>query len=162
MNCLEQHHAAVGLSVITLLAASLWAVYRIQSESELPPDIPARIDRILKDTPLIDGHNDLPYLLRVELQNKINDDRFTFREGANSKGTFETSHIDDLLTDKIRYLGLASHTDLKRLRQGRVGGQFWSVFMECPDTKQIDDPSHIVRDRFSNRVSSKPVSSIYC
>jgi membrane dipeptidase len=85
MNCLEQHRAAVGLSVITLLAASLWAVYRIQSESELPLDIPARIASILKDTPLIDGHNDLPYLLRIELQNKINSDRFTFRQGANSK-----------------------------------------------------------------------------
>ncbi|KAF4763119.1 hypothetical protein N7455_010326 [Penicillium solitum] len=121
MNCLEQHHAVVGLSAITLLAASLWTVYRIQSESELP-DIPARIHSILKDTPLIDGHNDLPYLLRIELQNKINSDRFTFQQG------------------------LASHTDLKRLRQGRVGGQFWSVFMECPDTKHIDDPSHIVRD----------------
>jgi membrane dipeptidase len=85
MNCLEQYRAVVGLSAITLLAASLWAVYRIQSESELPSDISTRIDRILKDTPLIDGHNDLPYLLRIELQNKINSDRFTFRQGANSK-----------------------------------------------------------------------------
>lgn len=87
MNCLEQHRAVVGLSAITLLAASLWTIYRIQSESELP-DIPARIDRILKDTPLIDGHNDLPYLLRIELQNKINSDRFTFQQGANSKRNF--------------------------------------------------------------------------
>lgn len=87
MNCLEQHHAVVGLSAITLLAASLWTVYRIQSESELP-DIPARIHSILKDTPLIDGHNDLPYLLRIELQNKINSDRFTFQQGANSKRNF--------------------------------------------------------------------------
>lgn len=27
-------------------------------------------------------------------------------------------------------LGLASHTDLKRLQEGRIGGQFWSVFVE--------------------------------
>ncbi len=27
-------------------------------------------------------------------------------------------------------LGLASHTDLKRLQEGQVGGQFWSVFVE--------------------------------
>lgn len=84
MNCLEQHRAVVGLSVIILLAASLWAIYRIQTPLELP-DISARIDSILKNTPLIDGHNDLPYLLRIELQNKINGDRFTFRQGANSK-----------------------------------------------------------------------------
>lgn len=102
MNCIEQHRAVVGLSAITLLAASLWAIYRIQSESELP-DISARIDSILKNTPLIDGHNDLPYLLRIELQNKINSDRFTFQQGANSK-SFKTSHIADLLTDKFRTL----------------------------------------------------------
>ncbi|KAJ5740677.1 hypothetical protein N7493_000549 [Penicillium malachiteum] len=41
---------------------------------------------------------------------------------------------------------LASHTDLKRMKEGRIGGQFWSVFMECPDTAKLDDPSHIVRD----------------
>lgn len=100
MNRLEQHRAVVGLSVITLLAASLWTVYRIQSDSELP-DISARIDGILKDTPLIDGHNDLPYLLRIELQNKINSDRFTFQQGATSKRNFVTSHIANLLTDKF-------------------------------------------------------------
>lgn len=25
--------------------------------------------------------------------------------------------------------GLGSHTDLKRMRQGKVGGQFWSIFI---------------------------------
>lgn len=41
-----------------------------------------RTERILKTTPLIDGHNDLPYLLRIELQNQIYDKTvFTFREG---------------------------------------------------------------------------------
>jgi hypothetical protein len=84
MNSLAQYRAAVGVSVFTFLAASLWAIYRKQASSGLP-DISARIDRILKNTPLIDGHNDLPYLLRIELQNKINGDRFTFRQGAHTK-----------------------------------------------------------------------------
>jgi membrane dipeptidase len=43
-------------------------------------------------------------------------------------------------------VALASHTDLKRLLEGRVGGQFWSVFVECPDIKELDDPNHNVRD----------------
>jgi membrane dipeptidase len=42
--------------------------------------------------------------------------------------------------------GLASHTDLRRLKQGRVGGQFWSTFVECPDVDHLDDPTHSVRD----------------
>lgn len=32
------------------------------------------------------------------------------------------------------------------MREGRVGAQFWSVFVECPDLKNLDDTSHSVRD----------------
>jgi membrane dipeptidase len=32
------------------------------------------------------------------------------------------------------------------MQAGRVGGQFWSVFIECPDITNIDDPTHSVRD----------------
>lgn len=32
------------------------------------------------------------------------------------------------------------------MKEGRVGGQFWSVFVECPDIQHLDDPSHSVRD----------------
>jgi membrane dipeptidase len=41
-----------------------------------------RVNEILSSTPLIDGHNDLPYLLRIELQNKIYDaSEFQFWNG---------------------------------------------------------------------------------
>jgi len=66
----------------------------------------ARIDRILKRTPLIDGHNDLPWALR---------------EGHSSEiGGLESG------TDR-REKPLM--TDIERLRAGRVGGQFWSVYI---------------------------------
>jgi membrane dipeptidase len=32
------------------------------------------------------------------------------------------------------------------MKEGRIGGQFWSVFVECPDTQGLDDPNHNVRD----------------
>jgi membrane dipeptidase len=32
------------------------------------------------------------------------------------------------------------------MREGRVGGQFWSVFVECPDIEDLDAPTHSVRD----------------
>lgn len=33
------------------------------------------------------------------------------------------------------------------MREGRVGGQFWSVFVECPEgVADLDDPTHSVRD----------------
>ncbi|PWW76285.1 hypothetical protein C7212DRAFT_196855 [Tuber magnatum] len=74
-----------------------------------------RVERILRRTPLIDGHNDLPFAIRSLFQNKI----------YNSNFTFDTS--------------LPYQVDLPRLKKGRVGGTFWSVFVPCPDTKEIDD-----------------------
>ena len=67
-----------------------------------------RIRRILRETPLIDGHNDVPeqYLDRVKDQiDKI-----------------------DLASDTSR-LTPPMHTDIPRLRAGGVGGQFWSVYV---------------------------------
>lgn len=32
------------------------------------------------------------------------------------------------------------------MKEGKVGGQFWSVFVECPDIVHLDDPTHSVRD----------------
>lgn len=74
-----------------------------------PTDYAARTKHVMSTTPLIDGHNDMPALIRVELKNHIYDKRFTFREG------------------------LLSTTDLVKLRMGRVGGQFWSAFVPCVD-----------------------------
>ncbi len=67
----------------------------------------ARARRILERTPLIDGHNDLPWALR---QNHGND-----------------PHAVDLTTDLEASTDL--HTDIPRLRAGGVGGQFWSVYV---------------------------------
>jgi membrane dipeptidase len=83
-----------------------------------PSDYALRTRRVLKSTPLIDGHNDLPWLLRIELQNRIYDGRFDPTQ---------------------RLLG---HTDINRMKQGLMGGQFWSVHVHCDKTqKHFDDPS---------------------
>ena len=73
----------------------------------IDPKVQARIDRILKATPLIDGHNDLAEELRENYGGKV--------EGLASG------------TEKWKPKPLM--TDMARLRQGRVGGQFWSVFI---------------------------------
>ena len=66
----------------------------------------ARIDRILKATPLIDGHNDLPEQLRENYGLSV--------EGLAS-GTDQR---------KVPLM-----TDMARLHEGRVGAQFWSVYI---------------------------------
>ncbi|KAI0173365.1 membrane dipeptidase-domain-containing protein [Hypoxylon sp. FL1284] len=88
-----------------------------------PTDYALRTKRVLETTPLIDGHNDFPWLLRVELHNRIYDGKFD---------------------PKQRLLG---HTDIGRMRQGMMGGQFWSVHVKCDAAqKHFEDPSWIVRD----------------
>jgi len=66
-----------------------------------------RIDRILKRTPLIDGHNDLPEQLRENYKLST--------EGLASGSDQRQPH--------------PLMTDMARLRQGHVGGQFWSVYI---------------------------------
>ena len=94
-------------------------------------DAETRARRLLERTPLIDGHNDLPWALR---QNHGND-----------------PHAVDLTTNLDASTEL--HTDIPRLRAGGVGGQFWSVYvpasMTPPDAavatfEQIDTVKRIV------------------
>jgi membrane dipeptidase len=69
--------------------------------------VQARIDRILKATPLIDGHNDLPEQLRENYDSSV----------ANLASGGDRRPDHPLMTD------------MARLRQGHVGGQFWSVYI---------------------------------
>jgi len=89
-----------------VLLAAIFAATPLLAQQPIDPKVQARIDRILKKTPLIDGHNDLPWELR---------ENHDFRVAGLESGS-----------DK-REKPLM--TDIARLRQGRVGGQFWSVYI---------------------------------
>ncbi len=60
---------------------------------------------LLRASPLIDGHNDLPWSIREDAQTPRNVEAFNLRIGARGQ------------------------TDIDRLRQGHIAGQFWSVFI---------------------------------
>ena len=77
----------------------------------------ARIEKVLKATPLIDGHNDWAETLRG-------------REG-DARWTIDLRHID---RTPVPY-----DTDIARLRAGHVGGQFWSAWVsaDLPGLEQI-------------------------
>jgi membrane dipeptidase len=72
----------------------------------------AQAKRVLKQTPLIDGHNDLPWRIREDSIARGNVDTYDLRKHT------------------------PGHTDLERLRKGMVGAQFWSVYVpgEWPDS----------------------------
>jgi membrane dipeptidase len=73
----------------------------------------ARVAHVLKATPLIDGHNDLPWEIR---------ERFNSDLGAIDLAV-DTSHLPGPAD------GGPLMTDIPRLREGLVGGQFWSVWI---------------------------------
>jgi membrane dipeptidase len=77
------------------------------------PDYQHRVEQVLRQTPLIDGHNDLPWEIRERYKSDL-------------------AMID--LSSDTRHLPLgegqtALMTDIPRLHAGHVGAQFWSVWI---------------------------------
>ncbi|XP_053304903.1 dipeptidase 1 [Spea bombifrons] len=66
---------------------------------------------IMASCPVIDGHNDLPWQLLSKFNNQLNKtDLYTLND---------------------------THTNIPKLRAGRVGGQFWAAYVPC-DTQGKD------------------------
>ena len=80
------------------------------------PSYDARVAAVLAKTPLIDGHNDWAETL-----------------ADNAGDTRWTIPLDRL--DPAKF-----NTDIQRLRAGRVGGQFWSVYVSAslPGPQQVE------------------------
>ncbi len=96
--------------------AGLVALIATMAAAAAPPADPlARVARILAATPLIDGHNDLPWVVRQRFRGSV---------GAV-----------DLMSDTSQLVPPADHvaimTDVRRLHAGQVGGQFWSAYVRA-------------------------------
>ena len=85
--------------LLALLAAPLAA------QAPAPDSALALARRVLRTTPLVDGHNDLPWRIR---------------EDSVVHGDVEAYDL------RKRAPGM---TDLARLRKGMVGAQFWSIYI---------------------------------
>lgn len=95
--------ARLGIVCVVLSAMAAPALAQDPTDAQLQD----RARRVMARTPLIDGHNDLPWALR---ENHDSD-----------------PHAVDLATDLDATTEL--HTDIPRLKAGGVGGQFWSVYV---------------------------------
>ncbi|MGH8482188.1 MAG: dipeptidase [Nevskiaceae bacterium] len=98
----------VSLALLTSLAAG--CVVRQpgpaeETEALLRQAALVEAKKVLKDALLVDGHNDLPWAIR------------TAREAPG-----------DVVAYDLRG-EVAGQTDLRRLREGGVGAQFWSVYV---------------------------------
>ncbi|VEN59569.1 unnamed protein product, partial [Callosobruchus maculatus] len=72
------------------------------------------VKKLLKDTPLIDGHNDLPWNLRKFVHNRLS--------GLN---------LSAIEKEEPWSKSKWSHTDIPRLKAGMLGAQFWSAYVPC-------------------------------
>jgi membrane dipeptidase len=95
---------AGAVSVLSLIDVPLSVAAQTASTSSDDRYL-ARARRVLTETPLIDGHNDLPWRIREDSIARGNVDSYDLRKHA------------------------PGHTDLDRLRKGMVGAQFWSVYI---------------------------------
>ena len=94
--------------LMNLVAATALAVVAAPAPAQqIDSRTMARIDRILKKTPLIDGHNDIAEQVAENYKRSI---------GGLASGTDQRQPH-------------ALMTDMERLHEGRVGGQFWSVYI---------------------------------
>ncbi|MEI6459660.1 MAG: dipeptidase [Pseudomonadota bacterium] len=115
---LSRLHAGLALLGIATLALA-----SPKKPLDLSPE--ARVARILATTPLVDGHNDLPYELRL-------------RDGGDPIAAHLEVDQSTLPANKDR---APLMTDMPRLHAGHVGGQFWSVWIPAtvtgPDAVQM-------------------------
>ncbi|OTA92438.1 hypothetical protein M434DRAFT_387238 [Hypoxylon sp. CO27-5] len=72
------------------------------------------VEAVLAAAPLIDGHNDFAIWIRAFYHNHIYAKNFT-----SSKELY-------------------GQVDFPRLKQGRLRGQFWSVYVECPKSPEAN------------------------
>ncbi|QRV91250.1 Membrane dipeptidase (Peptidase family M19) [Ceratobasidium sp. AG-Ba] len=122
-----ENHKRIGSrfalsGLVTLAFAVGLVVFAVMYMDKLPDDPERAALKILRKTPLIvSGVTDLPYMVRLLHRNNLSEINL---EGA---------------TD--------GQVDIPRLRDGRVGGFFWSVYVDCADSgPDFMKPADRVRD----------------
>lgn len=99
-----------ALSLVSIVASS--ALLACPAAAQTPEEIAAAA---LEAAPVWDGHNDVPIQLRARWGNILDD--FDFEDTTDTG----PEHSE----------GRTMHTDLARLKQGKVGAQFWSVYVSA-------------------------------
>jgi membrane dipeptidase len=106
--------------IVILVAAASVAFAQTQA-----PDTPrARALRALAKQPIVDGHNDLPYVIREDTIRPMDVEAYDLRKPTRG------------------------HTDFARLKAGKVGAQFWSIYIPG----ETDDVAY----RSKGKVASMP------
>ena len=89
---------------------------------------------------LIDGHNDLPYMLRQNLNNRF--------------GNLELNDMKKI-NHSLKVTNYVTHTDFRRIRQGRLGAQFFVAFAFCNSLAKDATRIHLEQIDLIKRVVKK-------
>lgn len=129
--------AALFLAGAALLASPVFAAPSPEQVAEAA----------LRASPVWDGHNDVPEQLRDRRKDVIGD--FDFRDTTNT-------------ADPAKGDG-AMQTDLARLRKGRVGAQFWSVFVSAtlPEPQAVQATLEQI-DVMKRLIARYPQDMVFC
>lgn len=141
------------LAVLTLLQGASPAVTDTAPRPAQVDPFLARARAILKTTPLIDGHNDVPWAIRIWKERPRDVEGYDLRHTAPAPG----------------------QTDLPRMAQGMMGGQFWSVYIPGEEEtkklgyarvqlEQIDIARRVIQkysDRLELALNSSDVMPIF-
>ena len=93
----------IRLILIALVACALFAPTHASAQ-DADANL-ARAKRILRTTPLVDGHNDLAWRIREDKHTPRDVEAYDLRKTT------------------------PGHTDLARMKEGMLGAQFWSVYV---------------------------------
>jgi membrane dipeptidase len=97
----------IRLVLAALLACALFVPTHASAQDSAQDADPnlARARRILRTTPLVDGHNDLAWRIREDKRAPRDVEAYDLRKTT------------------------PGHTDLARMKEGMLGAQFWSVYI---------------------------------
>ena len=122
----------IFLIISIFLLTGLMGISSLQAQTERDDYRPQAIE-ILESVPLFDGHNDVPWQYRNRVGYKFSELDF-----------YDTTHLDRPM-----------HTDINRLREGRVGAQWWSVYVNAHIPKDEAVKRTIEQIDFVHRLTEK-------
>jgi membrane dipeptidase len=96
----DRSQRITSLAAAAILFLSVPGAAAVQQDEHM-----RRATAVLSQVPLVDGHNDLPWVIR-----------------RNATAPRDVGRYDLRIT-------VSGHTDIERLKRGMVGAQFWSVYI---------------------------------
>ncbi|XP_071158247.1 dipeptidase 1-like [Mytilus edulis] len=120
----RQHVCIYGFLIAALIGIMIGLAVGIPLAKRDSPDQNVQeAQNVLKQYPLIDGHNDLPWQYRQYVQNKVYE--------VNLRADTRIQWTNTTNMTSYDFPRLPPQTDIPRLKQGMVGAQFWAAFGPC-------------------------------